>query len=58
LAKAHSLKEKLRQIWNQPKKASAVAYLEQRVSSALNSDVGPLVKRDKNMAMYRVDIVA
>ena len=58
LAKAYYLKEELRQIWKQPNKAAAAAYLEQWISSALASDVGPLVKMGKTMAMYRTGILA
>lgn len=58
LAKAYYLKEELRQIWKQPNKAAAAKYLKQWISSALASDVGPLVKMGKTMAMYQTGILA
>lgn len=58
LAKAYYLKEELRQIWKQPNKAAAGVYLEQWIRSALASDVGPLVKMGKTMAMNRTGILA
>jgi transposase len=58
LAKAYYLKEELRQIWKQPNKDAAAVYLEQWIRSALASDVGPLVKMGKTMAMYRTGILA
>lgn len=50
LAKAYYLKEELRQIGKQPNKVAASAYLDQWISNALASDVGPLVKMGKTMA--------
>ena len=58
LAKAYYLKEELRQIWHQPNKAAAAVFLEQWISSALASNVGPLVKMGKTMATYRTGILA
>ena len=58
LAKAYYLKEELRQIWKQPNKDAAAVYLEQWIRSALASDVGPLVKMGKTMALYRTGILA
>ena len=58
LAKAYYLKEELRQIWKQPNKVAASAYLDQWISSALASNVGPLAKMGKTMAMYRTGILA
>ncbi len=58
LACAYYLKEDLRQIWNQPDKATAEAVLEDWIRRADTSGVGMLKKFAKTLASYRPGILA
>jgi transposase len=58
LACAYYLKEDLRQIWNQPSKATAQAVMEDWIRRAAASGVGMLKRFAKTLATYRSGILA
>ena len=58
LACAYYLKEDLRQIWNQPDKATAEVVLEDWIQRADASGVGMLKRFAKTLATYRSGILA
>ena len=58
LATAYYLKEDLRQLWEQPDKDAATAFLQDWIARAQSSGIGILIKIAKTLALYRTGILA
>ncbi len=58
LATAYFLKEDLRQLWEQPDKDAATAFLQDWIARAQSSGIGILIKIAKTLALYRTGILA
>ena len=58
LALAYYMKEDLRQIWEQPNKATAAAFLAEWITRAEASGIPMLHKFAKTMALHRFGILA